>query len=266
MRTYKRLTLNFNWSGLRKEVKRFVSECDVCQRTNYDTIKPPGQLQPLAILQQIWTGIAMDFIDGLPPTQGRNVILVVVDRLSKYGHFIPIKHPYSAPKIADIFIQEIFRLGMLASIVSDRDHIFINEFWNTFFKQQNTTLCKSSAYHPQSDGQTEVLNQTLEHYLRSFVLDRPTTWIQWLPWAEWWYNSTFQSVIQMTPFQAVYGYPPPTVVSYLPGSSPVHQVDVSLRNRDIILNQLKENIQLAQNRMLQQADKHRSERTFNIGD
>ncbi|KAM1493031.1 hypothetical protein ACFX10_024858 [Malus domestica] len=119
---------------------------------------------------------------------------------------------------------------MPASIVSDRDPIFLSDFWTAFFKHQQTAFCKNSAYHPQTDGQTKVLKKTLEHYLRNFAMDKPTTWIRWLLWAEWWYNTTFQSTIQMTPFQAVYNYHSPTVQSYLPGSSPVHLVDVILRN------------------------------------
>ena len=235
-----------------------MATCDVCQRTHYETIKPPSLLQPLSVPTQVWTDIAMDFVECLPANHGKNAILVVVDRLSKYGHSIPIKHPYSAPQIAEIFIQEVFRLhGMPASIVSDRDPIFLSEFWTAFFKHQQTTLCKSSAYQPQTDGQTEVLNRTLEHYLRKFAMDKPATWIRWLPWAEWWYNTTFQSTIQMTPFQVVYGYPPPTVHSYLPGSSPVHLVDVTLRDRDTLLKHLKEHMHLTQQRMRQQADKHR---------
>ncbi|KAM1043675.1 hypothetical protein ACFX2A_035720 [Malus domestica] len=104
LRTYKRLTHNFNWPGLKKDVKQFVVACDVCQRTHYETIKPPRSLQPLSIPTQVWTDIAMDFVEGLPVAHSWNAILVVVDHLSKYGHFIPKKHPYTAPQIADIFI------------------------------------------------------------------------------------------------------------------------------------------------------------------
>lgn len=192
---------------------------------------------------------------------------MVVDRLSKYGYFIPIKHLYAAPQIADVFIQKILLLhGMRASIVNDRDPIFLSEFFTAFFKHQQTPFHKSSAYHPQSNGQTEVLNRTLEHYLRSFVMVKPTTWIRWLPWMEWWYNTTFQATIKMMPFQAVYGYPLPTVSSYLPGSSPIHMVDITLKDRDIILKHLRKNMHIAQHQMRQQANKHRSERTFNVGD
>lgn len=109
--------------------------CVVCQRTHYETIKPSGILQPLFVLIQVWTDIAIDFVEGLPSNHGKNAILVVMDRLSKYEHFIPIKHLYSAPQIAEVFIQVVFRLhGMLASIVSDRDPIFLSEVWTTFFK------------------------------------------------------------------------------------------------------------------------------------
>lgn len=101
--------------------------------THYETIKPSGPLPPISILTQVWTYIVMNFVEGWPLAHGRNAILMVVDHLSKYGHFIPIKHPYSAPKIAEIFIQKVFRLhGMPALIVSDRDLIFISEFWTAF--------------------------------------------------------------------------------------------------------------------------------------
>ncbi|KAH0987503.1 hypothetical protein GBA52_014680 [Prunus armeniaca] len=154
---------------------------------------------------------------------------VVVDRLTKYGHFIPLTHPFTAAKISDIFIKEIFRLhGMPKTIVSDRDPVFISNFWDSFFTAQVTQLCRSSSYHPQSDGQTEVLNRTLEHYLRCFVDDKPSTWVHWLLWAEWWYNTTFQAAIKMSPYQALYGVPPPSVPQYLQDTSLVQAVDQTL--------------------------------------
>lgn len=173
-----------------------------------------------------------------------------MDRLSKYGHFVPLTHPYTASKVVEIFVKEIFRLhGMPKSIVNDRGSTFLSQFWSAFFKAQRTKLCYSTAYPPQSDGQSKVLNRTLEHYLRCFVGDKPTSWSSWLPWAEWWYNTTYQGVIRMTPFEAVYGYPPPTVTSYVPGSTSVHAVDSALQDRDTLLKQLRHNLQTAQDRM-----------------
>ncbi|XP_068645203.1 uncharacterized protein [Aristolochia californica] len=102
----------------------------------------------------------MDFIDGLPKSSGKSIILVVADHFSKYGHFLPLSHPYTASHIAQIFMDHIVRLP--ESITSDRDAIFTSNFWKELFKLQGTKLSFSSAYHPQSDGQTEVVNRTLE--------------------------------------------------------------------------------------------------------
>ncbi|KAK9913983.1 hypothetical protein M0R45_037782 [Rubus argutus] len=267
LRTYMRLFRSFAWPGMRKDIKAFIAACDQCQQQSYESIKPPGLLQPLPIPEDVWFDNSMDFIDGLPISQGKNAILVVVDRLSKYGHFVAVTHPYNAASIADTFMREIFRLhGMPRSIVSDRDPIFISHFWKAFHQLQGTQLCHSSAYHPQSDGQTEVVNRSLEHYLRCFVSDRPSSWNELLHWAEWWYNTSHHSTIRMSPFQALYGTPPPSIHRYIPGSTAVHAVDRALRNRDSLLQSLKDHMALAQNRMKQQADKGRTEREFNEGD
>lgn len=267
LRTHLRLSRSFAWPRMRKEVKRFVSECDQCQRQNYEAIHPPGLLNPLPILENTWFDISMDFVDGLPLSNGKSSIMVVVDRLSKYGHFLAISHPYTAAGIAEIFTKEIFRLhGMPRSIVSDRDRIFISKFWESFFSLQGTKLCRSSAYHPQSDGQTEVVNRSLEHYLRCFVADKPSQWSELIHWAEWWYNTTFHSAIKMTPFQAVYGNPPPSIPMYLPGTTAVHAVDVALQDRNELLTLLKSHLTIAQNRMKQQSDQTRTEREFSVGD
>ena len=266
LRTYHRIKRSFLWPGKRRDVKLFVSHCTECQRQKHETIHPPGLLQPLPIPTGIWQDIAFDFVEGLPSSNGYTVILVVVDRLTKYGHFIPIKHPYTSASIANTFIKEIFRLhGMLKSIVSDRDPTFLSSFWKEFFKTQGSKLCHSTSYHPQSDGQSEVLNRTLEHYLRCFSTDKQNKWSTLLPWAVWWYNTTFQSTIKMSPFQALYGVHPPSIQTYLPGTTSVQSVDVALQDRDKLLRLLRANLQLAQNRMKQIYDKGRTEREFKVG-
>ncbi|XP_061993942.1 uncharacterized protein LOC133711877 [Rosa rugosa] len=269
LRTYKRVTRTFMWPGVKKFVKKWVAECDVCQRNHYEAILPPGLLLPLAIPERAWQGISMDFIEGLPNDQGKSVLWVIVDRFSKYVHFIPISHPYTAKTIAELFVKEIFRLhGMPEAIVTNRDPIFLSQFWEAFFKMQGTKLHRSTAYHPESDGQTENLNRTVEQYLRCMITEKDGSWVSLIPWAEFWYNSTYHSAIQMSPFEALYGYPPPKVVPYLPNSTNVHDVDVdvALRDRDEILARLKLNLEQARARMKSYVDKHRTEREFEIND
>ena len=152
----------------------------------------------------------MDFIEGLPKSNGKEVILVVVDRYTKYGHFIPLQHPYTMHTVALAFIDNVFKLhGPPISIVTDRDRIFTSNMWQGIFKAMKVKLRLSTAYHPQSDGQTERVNQCLENYLRCMAFQEPKKWCSWMPLAEWWYNTTYHTVTKFTPFQALYGYPPP---------------------------------------------------------
>ena len=130
-----------------------VVECDTYQRNKGETTPLPGLLEPLPIPPQIWTDISMDFIDGLPTSGGKTVILVVVHCLSKYRHFCALSHPYTASSIAQIFLDQIFRLhGIPSSIVSDRDATFTSHFWTELFHPTGTKLKLRSGYHPQIDG------------------------------------------------------------------------------------------------------------------
>jgi len=155
----------------------------------------------------------MDFITGLSLVNGYTVIMVVIDRLSKYAHLIPLKTHFTSSTVAELFIQHVVKLhGVPRSIVSDRDKTFTSHFWQHLFKCQGTTVAMSRAYHPQTDGQSEALNRCIEMYLRCFVFDRPRGWLQFLPWAEFWYNIAYQTSAGMTPFQIVYGRLPPSLV------------------------------------------------------
>ena len=152
----------------------------------------------------------MDFIVDLPTTQGGyDAILVVVDRLTKMAHFIPTRESVSAPQVADLFISHIFRLhGLPRSIVSDRDTRFTSHFWTAVFDALKTELGMSSGDHPETDGQTERVNQTLEDMLRSYVSLRQHTWNRWLPLLEFAYNVRKHSSTGMSPFELNYGYRP----------------------------------------------------------
>ena len=264
--TMKRLGSVCYWKGLKKNVRAFVRECSVCQQFKYDPTASPGLLQPLPIPDRIWTDISMDFLEGLPTSKGFNAIWVVVDRLSKYAHFIALAHPYTAVSLAQLFLDYIYKLhGLPQSIVSDRDKIFISKFWHELFRLLGTQLKLSSAYHPQTDGQTEVFNRSLQTYLRCMTSERPQDWSKWLSLAEWWYNTNFHTATHSTPYTIVYGQAPPNHLPYLAGSSHVEAVDRTLQAREAAIKMLKFYLQRAQNRMKQHADKHRTDRQFIVG-
>jgi len=262
-----RAKANFYWPGMRKDIKLFVRECPVCQANKSESMASPGLLQPLPIPNRVWSVISMDFIEGLPVSKGFSVIFVVVDRLTKYGHFVPLAHPYSASTVAQVFMANILKLhGLPSTIVSDRDPVFTNTFWKELFHLQGISLAFSSTYHPQSDGQTEALNKCLETYLRCYASTKPKSWSDWLPLAEWWYNTNHHSATGFTSFEALYGYPPPTLLFYVPGTAANLAVDSQLRDRTTTISLLREHLHVAQNRMKTQADRHRTERVFAEGD
>lgn len=218
---------------MRHNVLAFVKTCIICQKAKTDHTHPKGLLQPLPIPQRIWEDIAMDFIVALPNYKGFTVILVVVDRLSKFGHFLPLKSEFSSESVATTFIQNIIKLhGVPKSIVTDRDRIFLSKFWRFLFKAMGTTLSMSSSYHPQSDGQTEALNKCLELYLRCFVSDNPKGWVDLLPWEQFWYNTSFHCSASMTPFQIVYGREPPTLLTYYSNDKDPPDIAMLLQQRD----------------------------------
>lgn len=226
-----------------KAVQQYVQKCDVCQRIKTETAAPAGLLQPLLVPSQVWDDITLDFIEGLPPSHGHDMILLGVNRLSKYAHFITLTHPFSAKTVAEKFVDGVIKLyGMPCSIVSDRDPIFVSNFWKEFFKLSGSKLTLSSAYHPQTDGQTEVVNRCVEQYLRCFVHQWPKQQSHYLQWAELWYNTTYHASIKMSPFQALYGRLPPLIPAYSLDSTSVHEVDIALRTRDELLQQLKQNL------------------------
>jgi hypothetical protein len=159
-----------------------VVECVVYQQNKGETIKTPGLLQPLAIPSQHWEEVSMDFIIGLPKSEGNNVIMVVVDQLTKYAHFFSLSHPFKASTIATTFMEIVQKLhGIPKIIVSDRDPIFTRNFWTELFSCLGTQLAHNSSYHPQSNGKTEIVNKCLEGYLHCFAYDKHTQWVKWFP-------------------------------------------------------------------------------------
>ena len=130
----------------------YIRNCEVCQRNKTEHLRPGGLLQSLDIPSAVWADIAMDFVEALPKVNGKSVILTVVDRFSKFAHFVPLSHPYTAASVAKVFFQEIVRLrGLPSSIVSDRDPVFTSAFWKELFSLAEVKLQFTSAFHPQSD-------------------------------------------------------------------------------------------------------------------
>ena len=162
---------------MKQDILTFVAE-DICQCHKGETVNTPGTLQPLPILASIWTKVSMDFITGLPKSGNKSVIMVVVDRLSKYAHFCALPHPFTPTLVAQTFMDQIFRLhGMPTSIVSDRDLIFTSNFWQELFRIQGTQLKLNTSYHPQKHGQTKAVNKCLETYLRCFTSENKHLWV-----------------------------------------------------------------------------------------
>lgn len=209
----------------------------------------------------------MDFITHLPHSFGHIVVSLICDRLSKFVQFITLPTKFMAKDLAHRFSTEVCKLhGIPASIVFDRDPIFLSKFWKEMFRVQGTTLRFSSAYHPETDGQTEVVNRSPGTYLRCFASDHPRQWYKFLDLAEYWYNSSFHSAIQMMPFQALYGRSPPALLYYIKGQANIIDLDHVLAQRQHILDTLKENLKRSKHKMEHQANKKRWHCTFEPGD
>lgn len=203
---YQGLREKFWWTRMKREVARYVAECDVCQRIKADHRKKGVLLQPLDIPAWKLQHITMDFIVGLPPTvRKHDSIWVIVDRLTKSAHFIPVHTKYSSKKYVELYIARILCLhGVPETIVSDRGTQFVNRFWKQLHASLGTTLIRSSAYHPQTDGQTERVNQVLEDMLRACVFIEGKNWDDHLPLVEFSYNNSYQESLKMSPFEALY--------------------------------------------------------------
>jgi ribosomal protein L21E len=209
----------------------------------------------------------MDFIEGLPRSANHDTILVIFDKFSKFSHFIALKHPFTALQVAKAYMATCFTIhGLPQAIVSDRDRIFTSTLWQELFKLAQTELRMSSSYHPQSDGQTERVNQCLEAYLRCAVHACPTNWFHWLHLAQYWYNTSVHTAHGLTPFQVMFDRLPREFGTLQVDQTTVTDLAAWLKERDIMRELLKQQLFRAQQRMKSQADKHRTEREFVVGD
>lgn len=255
------LERTFSWPNLATEVREYCKRCEICQRDKSTNQAPAGLLTPLPTPPRPWVDVAMDFMVELPETaSGHNALLVVVCRLSKMVHLIKTTTQVTAPEVAQLFFDNIVRLhGIPVTIVSDRDSKFTSHFWRTLWKHLGTRLLLSTAYHPQTDGQTERTNRTLQEYLRHYVNEKQEEWDQYLTAAEFTYNNTVHSSTKYTPFQLVYGVHPNTPLT-LAAQLPELAVPAVKDFLQLLKDQwatARANLQAAQAAQQEQANKRR---------
>ncbi|KAJ9565973.1 hypothetical protein OSB04_001939 [Centaurea solstitialis] len=204
---YRDLRADYWWPGMKREVARYVESCLTCLKVKAEHQKPHGKLQPLEIPVWKWENITMDLITKLPRTPRKfDAIWVIVDRLTKSAHFLAIRESYTSEQLAELYVKEVVRRhGVPVSIISDRDTRFTSRFWERFHADMGTRLHFSTAYHPQTDGQSERTIQTLEDMLRACVLDFGGSWDTYLPLAEFSYNNSYHASIGMPPYEMLYG-------------------------------------------------------------
>lgn len=266
-KTSELVSRSFWWPGWRRDCKEYVASCPPCQRNKGRNAKSWGLLRPLPIPERPWSDVSMDFIVDLPASGGFTTIFVVVDRLSKMAHFLPMKGTPSALETANIFLKEIIRLhGVPKNIVSDRGVQFTSKFWRELCKALNIKVCLSSAYHPQSNGQTERTNQTLEQYLRCFCSGSQDDWASLLPYAEFAYNNSVHAATNQTPFWANCGFHPTFLSNDVPEIAvpAVHDRIASLQAN---FQRIQDMLQRAQTDYKEQYDRGRRENpTFKLGE
>ena len=209
-RTLTFLGRRFWWPSMRADVREFVAACATCSRAKASHQPPAGLLRPLPVPSRPWSHIALDFVSGFPPSHGNTVILTVVDRFSKAVHLVALPKLPSSAETADLLTQHVFWLhGLPSDILSDRGPQFTSQVWRAFCKEIGATVSLSSGYHPQTNGQAERTNQSLESALRCVSALHPSSWSKDLPWVEYSINTLTCSATGKSPFEASLGYQPP---------------------------------------------------------
>ncbi|GJX49487.1 putative reverse transcriptase domain-containing protein [Tanacetum coccineum] len=195
------------WPGMKKDIAEYVSKCFTCLKVKAEHKRPSGLLQHPEIPMWKWEGIALDFVTKLPRTSsGHDIIWVIVDRLTKFSHFLPMHEDYKMERLARLYLNEIVvRHGVPILIISNRDSRFTSRFWQSMQEALGTRLDMSTAYHPQTDGQSERTIQTLKDILRACIMDFGGSWDVHLPLVEFSYNNSYHTSVRCAPFEALYG-------------------------------------------------------------
>jgi hypothetical protein len=258
----------FYWPNMKGETAKYLARCQDCQQVKAEHQHPTNLLQPLPVPEWKWETISLDFITGLPKTQKQNdSIMVVIDKLSKSAHFIPVKSTFKAINIAEIFMKEIFRLhGIPKMVISDRDVKFTSTFWKELFAGLNTNLNFSTSYHPQTDGQTERTNQIIEDMLHMYVRTKPNKWEDYIHLVEFAYNNGYQTSSKLSPFEVLYDRKCTTPISW---DNPTDRLMVGpemLQEMENMVRKVQQNLKEAQDRQKSYADLKRRHLEFQAGD
>jgi hypothetical protein len=249
---------------MKKEVANYIARCLGCQKVKIEHRHTIGLLQPLSILEWKWEVVTVDFITKLPKTvKKHDSIMVVVDKMNKAMHFIPLKTTHKASNIAEIYMKEVARLhGVPKAIVLDRDPKFTYNFLKGLFKGFGTNLNLNIAYHPKSYGQTKRTNRIIEDMLRMYVMDQPSKWEDYIHLVEFSYNNGYHASLKMNPFEALYGRKYNTLVSW---DNPADKVVVGLellKEMEEQMAKIKHNLKVTRDRKKIYADKNRVFRYF----
>jgi hypothetical protein len=268
-KTTELVSRHYHWRGIALTVQRYVKSCRQCQRMKSGNQKPAGLLQPLPIPDRNWEHVSLDLIGPLPTTAtGFNCIVTVVDKLSKMAHFITTTTTVDAPGLAKLMMQNVFKHhGFPKALISDRDTRFTSAYWKAFTDALGIASHMSSAFHPETDGQTERMNRTIEEMLRSYVNDKHDNWDDLLPYLELAYNNSRQASTKATPYFLNHGTDP-----YLPGAA-LNPAAAAATDPDNLahtvataLTEAKQHLERARERQREYANKSRRHVEFEVGD
>ncbi|KAI3462633.1 hypothetical protein Pfo_019296 [Paulownia fortunei] len=268
-RTMTLLEATYFWPHMRDSVELYVKTCLVCQQDKVETKQPAGLLEPLPIPDRPWEFITMDFISALPKSEGFRSIMVVVDRFSKYGTFIPCSRDCTAEEAARAFFKNVVKYwGLPRNIVSDRDLRFTGRLWTELFKLLGSKLCFSTSFHPQTDGQTERVNSLLECYLRHFMSANQKDWAKLLDVAQFSYNLQRSEARGHSPFELATGQQPltPHTIATFEGDGRSPGAIKMAKSWEEQADLARSCLEKARRRMKKWADERRRPQEFNIGD
>ncbi|MBW0578625.1 hypothetical protein O181_118340, partial [Austropuccinia psidii MF-1] len=255
-KTLKLVKGDFHWSGMTQLIKDYVSSCKQCSRNKNIHHKNFGLLKLLPIPNGPWICLSLDFITKLPLSNSFDSILVIVDRFSKMAVFIPTMSSITSLDLAHVFTKNIFsKHGLPSSIVSDRGPLFVSSFWTNLCQQLKISRDFSTSYHPETDGQTERVNQIIEQYLWMYVSYHQDDWNTWLPLAEFAYNNSDHSSTKQSPFFTVYGRDPHFDSVHITQDTPAGKLSTKIQS---VQQDVKRELEVAINQFKRYADKSRA--------